>query len=210
MTPRFDGIFSAVRGYYVSRLAEHGPEARGVDWSTPESQRLRFDKLLSVVHGEARFSLNDWGCGYGALFDHLRDAGLDVAYTGYDISEEMVIAARQRHREEPDVCAFVSNESALVPADFTVASGVFNVKLGASDEEWTEYMASTLDRIAAVSTRGFAFNVLSLYSDAEKRRPDLHYASPAYWFDYCKRNHSRFVTLLHDYPLWEFTMIVRR
>jgi len=40
-------------------------------------------------------------------------------------------------------------------------------------------------------------------------RPDLYYADPRLYFDYCKRNFSRHVALLHDYGLWEFTVIVR-
>jgi hypothetical protein len=68
----------------------------------------------------------------------------------------------------------------------------------------------TIADLAALGTRGFAFNALTLYSDVEKRRPDLHYADPLELFDHCKRTYSRFVTLLHDYPLYEFTILVRR
>ena len=70
-------------------------------------------------------------------------------------------------------------------------------------------MRRTIDRLAALATKGFAFNALTSYSDADRRRDDLHYADPLHWFDYCKRSHSRFVTLLHDYPLYEFTLLVR-
>jgi hypothetical protein len=51
--------------------------------------------------------------------------------------------------------------------------------------------------------------VLSLYSDPERRRPDLFYADPLFLFDYCKTRFSKAVALLHDYPLYEFTVLVR-
>jgi len=41
-------------------------------------------------------------------------------------------------------------------------------------------------------------------------RPDLHYADPCVLFDRCKRRHSPRVALLHDYGLWEFTILVRK
>ena len=63
---------------------------------------------------------------------------------------------------------------------------------------------------AKLSRTGFAFNALSLYSDPDRRRPDLYYADPLYWFDHCKRRYCRFVALLHDYPLYEFTILVRK
>jgi hypothetical protein len=75
---------------------------------------------------------------------------------------------------------------------------------------WTTYVWDTIADLAALGTRGFAFNALSSYSDVEKRRPDLFYADSLMLFDRCKRELSRFVTLLHDYPLYEFTLIVRR
>ena len=94
--------------------------------------------------------------------------------------------------------------------DYAVASGVLNVKQQAGDAEWASYVRETIADLAALGTRGFAFNALTLYSDAEKRRPDLYYADPLELFDHCKRTYSRFVTLLHDYPLYEFTILVRR
>jgi hypothetical protein len=41
-------------------------------------------------------------------------------------------------------------------------------------------------------------------------RPDLYYADPRAIFDHCKRTFSRWVALLHDYGLYEFTILVRK
>ena len=35
-------------------------------------------------------------------------------------------------------------------------------------------------------------------------------ADPAFFFDWCKRNFSRHVSLLHDYGLYEFTLLTRK
>ena len=60
-----------VARYYSTKLAEHGDTARGVDWNGEESQALRFDQLARIIQRDSGFSLNDLGCGYGALFDYL-------------------------------------------------------------------------------------------------------------------------------------------
>jgi hypothetical protein len=70
-------------------------------------------------------------------------------------------------------------------------------------------MLATISDLASLGSRGFAFNALTTYSDADRQRPDLYYADPLVCFDHCRRTFSRFVTLLHDYPLYEFTMLVR-
>jgi SAM-dependent methyltransferase len=195
-----------VGAYYTGKLREHGATAGGVDWNSEESQRLRFQQLLRVVDLGTQFSLNDWGCGYGALAEYLDAAGAQCSYVGYDVSEAMVEAARERVAAHH---VLTTAEGDLPVADYTVASGIFNVLAGAQASDWEEYVRGIVERMAALSRRGIAFNMLTSYSDAEKMRPDLHYADPCRMFDWCKRTLSRHVALLHDYGLWEFTILVR-
>jgi SAM-dependent methyltransferase len=201
-------IISSVERYYTGKLREHGPSPRGVDWNSEESQNLRFEQLLRVCPPAGRFSLLDYGCGYGALLDHLGTRAADVDYRGFDISEEMVRAARARHGEGPR-CRFSANAADFGPSDYAVASGIFNVALGFAPPEWSRYVSDTLDTLRQLGTRGFAFNMLTSYSDADRMRSDLHYGDPAFYFDLCKRRFSRNVALLHDYDLYEFTLLVR-
>jgi hypothetical protein len=121
----------------------------------------------------------------------------------------MIAHARRLH-DGLDNCQFFSDEGLLPLADYTVASGMFNVKIQAEDEEWLEYVLSTLRRISELSEKGFAFNVLTKYSDRERMRSDLYYADPLFLFDYCKQHFSGSVALLHDYPLYEFTILVKK
>jgi hypothetical protein len=69
-------------------------------------------------------------------------------------------------------------------------------------------MKGALMHLAAMSIRGFAFNAMTTYVDWKQE--NLYYADPFMFFDFCKRNISRYVSLLHDYPLFEWTMIVRK
>jgi len=203
-------ILAPIARYYAERLRRHGTTARGVDWNSPESQRLRFDKLLTVVDEESGPPpvLNDYGCGYGALLDVLRETRADVTYRGYDISEEMIAAARASH---PDSTAavFTADAADLQPATWSVASGIFNVRLDYPDATWFEYVMHTLSTLDRLSERGFAFNMLTTYSDPRKRRADLYYADPHEVFRQC-RQFSPWVALLHDYRLYEFTVVVRK
>jgi SAM-dependent methyltransferase len=207
MAMTFAQLREQVTEYYTTRVEEHGPTARGVDWNSPESQTLRFAQLLKLLPSDP-CSLLDYGCGYGALVDYLADRRLPVTYIGFDSAPAMIARAVALHPPATGAI-FVSDEPQLTACDYAVASGVLNVKLSASDDEWNEYMKEVVDRLASLSTRGFAFNVLSRYSDPEKRRPSLHYADPHWWFDYCKRRFAGGAALLHDYPLYEFTLLVR-
>ncbi|GAB7141976.1 class I SAM-dependent methyltransferase [Mycobacterium riyadhense] len=198
-----------VARYYASKLEEHGTTARGVDWNGEAGQALRFDQLLRIVDAAGRFSINDLGCGYGALLDYLDARGFEADYTGIDVSPEMARAAALRFegREDAD---FKCGTRLTQEADYSVASGIFNVRLERSDAEWQDYIEATLDLLDAASRRGFSFNCLTSYSDASKMRDELYYADPCALFDLCKRRYSKSVALLHDYGLYEFTILVRK
>jgi SAM-dependent methyltransferase len=204
-------ILAEVGAYYSEKLRRSGPTPAGVDWNSRESQRLRFDQLLKVTQQDAAgdLSLLDYGCGYGALLAYLRERNFRWRYLGFDISEEMIAAARALHGGNP-AASFTSHPEAVGRPDVAIASGIFNVKLAHEDADWIEYVHSTILHLDALSTQAFAFNMLSTYSDPEKRRPDLYYADPGAIFDFCKRRIAPQVALLHDYPLYEFTMIVRK
>jgi hypothetical protein len=95
-------------------------------------------------------------------------------------------------------------------ADVVVASGVFNVRMTVPESEWLGYATDTLVAIDEKALQGWAVNFLTSYSDEDRKRADLFYADPAVMFGWCQRNASRWVSLLHDYELYEFTIGVRR
>lgn len=202
-------MLADVARYYASKLEAHGTTARGVDWNGEAGQALRFDQLVRIVNAADPFSINDLGCGYGALLDYLDARGFKTDYTGIDVSPEMVRAAALRFegRANADfICAARIDRE----ADYSVASGIFNVRLKSLDTEWCAHIEATLDILNAASRRGFSFNCLTSYSDASKMRDDLYYADPCALFDLCKRRYSKSVALLHDYGLYEFTILVRK
>lgn len=210
MKERFkDGFLSEVASYYSERLAQYGQTPQGVDWNGEAGQTLRFDQLCKIVHRPGQFSINDLGCGYGAFHDYLSPAYPSFAYTGVDISEEMIRTARERYQASTSARFHLGSAPDAV-ADYGVASGIFNVRLGRSDAEWLAYLEATLDVLHETSSAGFAFNCLTSYSDEHKKRDYLYYADPCLLFDLCKRRYSRDVALLHDYGLYEFTMLVRK
>lgn len=202
-------IHRQVEAYYTAKVARHGATPAGVDWNSAASQQLRFRQLLRVCPEMQPFSLLDYGCGYGALYGWLREQGIACDYQGFDLSPRMIAAARELYREDK-TCRFFHDESQRTPADVCVASGIFNVKQDCPVEEWEAYVRRTIDCLARLGKRGFAFNLLTSYSDADKMRPDLFYGDPCVLFDYCKRRHGRNVALLHDYDLYEFTILVRK
>jgi len=204
-------ILKGVEQYYSQKISEHGDNSLGVDWNSKESQYLRFEQLSKLFNNNNKINMLDYGCGYGEYINFLNQnfGSASVTYTGYDVSELML--ATGKHLFEHNQNISFTQQQPTTKFDYTIASGVFNVKLDlATNEEWLQYILNTLDTINNLSEKGFAFNLLTKYSDKEFIKAYLYYADPLFLFHYCKENFSRNVALLHDYGLYEFTLIVRK
>jgi SAM-dependent methyltransferase len=198
-----------ISDYFSEKLDAFGATAKGVDYNSVEAQEARFFQLTRVIDSSKKYSLMDFGSGYGGMYDYLVRMGHQLHYVGYDIAEPMLARGREIHPDNPD-CWFTSNIAEVPLVDYAVASGTFNMKLDADNEAWKKIIVESLHKMDDHATQGMAFNMLTKYSDADKMRADLYYADPLFFFDYCKRNFAKNVALLHDYRLYDFTIIVRK
>jgi SAM-dependent methyltransferase len=197
--------------YFIEKLEKFGSTAKGVDYNGEQAQQVRFNELARVIDPGRGFSVIDYGCGYGALAEFLTSRGWEFEYFGVDLIEKMVLAGREKFAGRLNV-HFTTREQDLPPAEYLLAAGIFNIKMDMPYGEWQGFVCDTLMRMNRLCTRGMAFNMLTKYSDADRmaQRPDLFYGDPLFFFDFCKRNFSREVALLHDYGLFDFTILVRK
>lgn len=195
---------NSIEDLYTKNLDKYGKKSSSVGWLKQDEQTLRFEKLLGCFNTNNLESLNDLGSGYGAVLDYLAEKNIKLTnYNAYDISEAML--------DNIDVYDGINinkfkNKFIETAADYSIASGIFNVKFDSTDAEWQKNMLTTLDNLNAFSRKGFSFNVLTSYVDYKE--PHLYYADPCFFFDYCKKHFSKKVTLIHDYPLWEWSLVV--
>ncbi len=207
-----DSKMEKVYAYFDNTLKTHGATAQGADWNSPRAQEVRFDQLLKIIKEPRGFTLLDYGCGYGALADYmLRNSIHFDRFYGYDILPAMIEKAIELHPNTPNQ-VYTADFDAVPQVDYAVASGVFNIRLDASMEDWTQYALDCMSQLCQRVEKGFSVNFLTGYSDADRMaaRPDLFFADPLFMFDYCKRHFSRNVALLHDYEIYDFTLLVRK
>jgi len=195
--------------YYTNKIKKYGATPAGVDWNGEESQLIRFTQLSKIISCN-EFSIADIGCGYGKYFEYLKNIFKKFKYNGYDLSQEMVNKANELYGNEGGEFMQIGDLNSITKTDYSVASGIFSVKMQHNESEWLAYILETLETTNKKSKKGFAFNMLTKYSDKEYLRDNLYYADPLFFFDYCKRNYSRNVSLNHSYDLYEFTILVKK
>jgi len=205
---------SALAACYSELLEKNGPNAAAVAWRDPDEQLLRFEVLLQIIGSQdlhrGGIVINDLGCGYGALFDYLKDDSVmkNSRYQGYDICEALVEEAKRQTKDKR--AHFTQSMVATEAADFSFVSGTFNMVVDDDGNAWRDYIKDSIAHLWQQTRKGLAFNML----DAAQTPPDeqssgLFYDTALPYIDFCARLGAK-VTLIDDYPLKEWTLFLRR
>ncbi len=199
---------NTARTYYSEKLKRYGATARGVDWPSAASQYLRFVQLLRICDFGRPFSINDFGCGYGALLEYFefRPPNVAIRYHGVDISPPMIEAAELRWKHNKQATFSIGSECPDL-ADYSLASGVFNVKLDWPVEAWESYVKSILIDLRAKSRRGIAVNFM-LPLDEPDSEHRLYRTLPDRWINLLEELGCS-VEQISDYGLREYTLLAR-
>ncbi|MDH3325551.1 MAG: class I SAM-dependent methyltransferase [Gammaproteobacteria bacterium] len=135
----------------------HGHSPRALYWENKDVQQIRFDVLLGcgVRKGD---SVLDVGCGFADLYDYMKEKGIEVDYTGIDLSPDMIEASKNRLPEltffEGDLFDFDPPEKSY---DWVLLSGALNEPL----QDDGEYLESIISRLYLCCRKGLAFNLLN-------------------------------------------------
>ncbi len=199
-----------MNSYYKNMIVEEDIAARQVGWRDDLAQSRRFEQLSKLLPINTNSDVADLGCGLGDLYEYLNKNNFKCNYSGYDLSLEMIDGAKRKYSELENKFLKIEKTEDIKEHDYILLSGIFNMKRDINADEWYKYILTQLDIINNKSKKGFAFNMLTSYSDKEFMRPELFYPDPCDLFRYCKENFSKNIALLHDYEEYDFTILVRK
>ena len=199
-----------IRRHYEHRITAGRANFDILDWASPQSQRARFEALARHVELAGR-SLLDVGCGLGDLLGFLRERGIDVRYTGVDILDKMVMAARERHPDGEFVCADIfqpqppPHPPIFEPASFdvTFCSGAFNLNLG-NNEQFLPHAVAEMVRLARHAA------VFNLLHHRTKSQDDAYFYFNPRKIPSLTKGLNVTVQIIDDYLHNDFTVICRK
>ncbi len=202
--------------FYEEKFQRFGEDPRSLGHNDRESQWLRFETLARLFRHEpagARFSVHEMGCGLAHFNEYLLENKISCSYSGSDICGNFIERARAKFPQASFVLQNMAEEfemmtSAVKGHDYYVASGVFNPSNGRPAQEWEAFLFKAIGNMFRACRKGIAFNLLTSYSHESRRSRELYYSDPKKMFDWCKTNLSRFVNVLEDTPLYEYTVLV--
>jgi SAM-dependent methyltransferase len=188
-----------------------GQHHKALAWHDAERMQRRFDifaGLIMDIPEDRPISVNDHGCGYGAMFDSFKalKALKHGRYYGYDISPEMIAEARKRH---PDPRAdFIVSHVATEAADYSFVSGTWNMKMWASNADWRDFVYENLRHLWSRTRTALGFNMLSIANPY--REDTLYYADPLHMVEFCRRELTSNVHTVDRLEPREFVVFLLR
>jgi SAM-dependent methyltransferase len=190
---------------YNKRLEEFGYDPRTLGWGGgKERQHLRF-KVLAEIGIQSHDSVLDVGCGFGDLFEYLKENGWDGKYLGTDINTNLLDIAKEKHTgitvEKIDILA----EDRKLNFDWVISSGIFNAKLISEDN--SVYIQKMVKRMFAIANCGIACDFLSTYVDFQ--HPEAFHTDPKWVIDFTKLLAAKIV-LRMDYLPYEFCVYLKK
>ena len=204
-------MLEPVRASFERRLRQFGADPKSLFWKNKEWQTRRYDilsRLFDDADRQGGVTIIDYGCGYGAFFDYLKDRPVmdDSLYIGIDMSAAMIAEAENRIHDPR--AEFQRHLIATEDADYTFVCGTYNMNLGADEGEWVDYIEASLEQLWSRTRKALGFNMLR--SDAAEKYPGLYYADGREFLEFCKQSLGPDVSFTEDRPLPDFTIFVRR
>ena len=188
---------------YHNLYEEHGNSFASLDWGSISSQQRRFSIIAGFIKDKSH--VLDVGCGLGDFYTWSIKEGLQLSYTGIDITPDFIQSARNANPQVEFLEGSILNDNLLQDRefDYVIASGIFATYQDAGKK----YVESCLNHMWNLCRIGIVFNSLSSWAD----NIELHefHLDPLVITDYCRKFSHRIV-LRHDYHAGDFTLSVLR
>jgi SAM-dependent methyltransferase len=187
--------------FYSDHYRKFGDRPESLRW-TPQGQLRRFYTLLDIAPDLSGRTVLDYGCGLADFYKFLKRHGIDVRYTGVDINETFIKAAKKKF-PECDFRVMNADDDELEGFyDYIFICGVFNLLVpGVQDD-----LKNAMLKLFRHCNKGLALNALSSHTPIKDI--ELSYTSPEEMIAFAIENLSPAVALRHDRVPNDFTLFV--
>ncbi|WP_029232406.1 class I SAM-dependent methyltransferase [Butyrivibrio sp. VCB2006] len=199
--------------HYEQCYIKNGDNHLGVDWPNECDAEKRYGVMLDVIRYDStpdieKTNILDFGCGLGHLYNYIQNHGINVRYTGLDVSEIFVKKCSEKYPEVNFICSDILKADLKGKYGYIIMNGVFTEKRELSYENMKIYFMNVITKVFDHCERGIAFNVMS--KDVDWEREDLFHVPLNELSAFLTKNISRNFVIRNDYGLYEYTTYVYR
>ena len=144
--------------FYTSAIKMHGTTPKGVNWTSKETQEIRFDMILEMLPKEID-SLVDAGCGFGDFYTYMnKKKRTPKKYIGIDSLIDMYSIASNNTAQEIIIADITKDK--IPHAKYYICSGAMNVL-----DKFETYLF--IQNCFLACGDGFIFNILHGEDESE-------------------------------------------
>jgi len=178
-----------ISNIYNKRFNNYNNTPKGVFWNSKLSQDLRLNIILDKILKNSKndeFSIADIGCGYGRLYEIIRERKLDrkVQYHGFDINEKLINFCKN-NRDFKNV-QFSINSFPFKITDYVVMSGTYNLTPTNNISLWEDYIIKNLTSNWKLVKKAMIFNCL--IKEKKEINKALYYTELSWLKRICENN----------------------
>ena len=200
-----------ISNIYNKRFDNYNNTPKGVFWNSKLSQDLRLniilDKILKIAKSE-EFSIADIGCGYGRLYEVIKERNLDskVQYYGFDINEKLINFCK--NNKDFENIEFAINASPFKKTDYIVMSGTYNLTPTNNISLWEDYIIKNLKGNWKFVKKAMIFNCL--IKEKKEINKSLYYSELSWIKKICEENFCHPIITKHKILKEDITIILNR
>tara|TARA_B100000963_G_scaffold304109_1_gene277775 strand:- start:433 stop:1080 length:648 start_codon:yes stop_codon:yes gene_type:complete len=200
-----------ISNIYDKRFDNYNNTPKGVFWNSKLSQDLRLnvilDKILNNLNSDI-FSVADIGCGYGRLYEIIKERNLDgkVDYHGFDINQKLIDFCKNNKQFKN--AKFAISTFPVKKTDYIVMSGTYNLTPTKNISLWEDYVIQNLKENWKFVNKAMIFNCLM--KDKKLINQGLYYTDLSWIKKICKENFCNPVITKHQMLKEDITVILKK
>ena len=200
-----------ISNIYNKRFDTFNNTPKGVFWNSKLSQDLRLNIILDKILQNAesdKFSIADIGCGYGRLYEIIRERKLDgkVQYQGFDINQKIISFCKNNIDFEN--IKFSKSALPLNETDYVVMSGTYNLTPTNNISLWEDYIIKNLTSNWKLVQKAMIFNCL--IKEKRKIEKKIYYTELSWIQKICERNFCDPEVIKHNLLTDDITIILKK
>ena len=200
-----------ISNIYNKRFDYYNNTPKGVFWNSKLSQDLRLNIILDKILQNAKndkFSIADIGCGYGRLYEIMKERNLDnkFQYYGFDINQNLIkFCKNNKYFENVE---FAVNTCPSRKTDYVVMSGTYNLTPTNNISLWEDYIIKNLTSNWKLVEKAMIFNCL--IKEKRKIEKKLYYTELSWIQKICERNFCDPEVIKHNLLKDDITIFLKK
>ena len=200
-----------ISNIYNKRFDNFNNTPKGVFWNSKLSQDLRLNIILDKILQNTKsdeFSIADIGCGYGRLYEIIkeRNLGSKVQYYGFDINKKLINFCKNNKNFEN--VEFAISEFPFKKTDYIIMSGTYNLTPTNNISLWEDYIIKNLTSNWKLVEKAMIFNCL--IKEKKEINKSLYYTELSWIKRICEKNFGKIQIFKNQLLKNDVTIVVKK